>query len=376
MSMIDIKKVSSKKELMQFIKMPWQIYKDDPNWVPPLIMDRKKLLDKNHNPFFQHAEMDMFLAFKDGKIAGRIAAITNENHNKFHEDNIGFFGFFESENDAEVTKTLLDTATEWVQQKGKDGILGPLNPSTNDETGLLVKGFDSPPQVMMTYNPPYYLDLLEGYGLKKAKDMYAWFWDIRGIEFPEKLVKIADIALRRSGVTIRNIKLKDLKSELELVLEVYNNAWSKNWGFVPMTKEEILHAADDLKQIADEDYLLIGEKDGKPVAFCVTLPNINEVLIKIKNGKLFPTGIFKLLTGMKKTTTVRVLMLGVIKELQNAGLGPAFYLESFKVGKRKGIIGGEFSWILEDNIAMNKGAEAMGASNYKTYRLYQQMFQK
>jgi hypothetical protein len=374
MSQIEIKTVAGKKDVMKFIKMPWQIYKDDPNWVPPLIIDRKKLLDKTHNPFFKHAEMEMFLAYKDGELCGRIAAITNENHNKFHEDNMGFFGFFEAENDPEIAKALLDTAKNWVKEKGKNGMFGPMNPSTNDETGLLVDGFDTPPFIMMTYNPPYYKDLYEGYGLEKAKDLLAWFWDIRGVEFPEKLVKIADVAKRRSGIKLRNLKLKDLRSELELVLEVYNNAWSKNWGFVPMTKEEILHAADDLKQIADEDYLFIAEKDGKPVAFSVTLPNINEVLIKIKNGKLFPTGIFKLLTGIKKTKSVRVLMLGVVKELQNAGLGPLFYLESFKVGQRKGIIGGEFSWILEDNIAMNKGAEAMGATISKTYRVYQQMF--
>ena len=285
-----------------------------------------------------------------------------------------FFGFFEAENDPEVAKALLDTAKDWVKDKGKDGMFGPMNPSTNDETGLLVDGFDTPPFVMMTYNPPYYIDLFKGYGLEKAKDLFAWYWDIRGIEFPEKLAKIAEIAKRRSGITIRTLKLKNLKEELELVLEVYNNAWSKNWGFVPMTKEEILHAADDLKQIADEDYLFLGEKDGKPVAFIITLPNINEILIKIKNGKLFPTGIFKLLTGMKKTKSVRVLMLGVVKELQNAGLGPVFYFESFKVEKTKGVIGSEFSWILEDNIAMNKGAEAMGAKKSKTYRVYQQMF--
>ena len=161
MSQIEIKTVSTKKELMKFIKMPWQIYKDDPNWVPPLIMDRKKLLDKKHNPFFNHAEMEMFLAYKDGELCGRIAGITNENHNKFQEDNMGFFGFFEAENDPEVAKTLLDAAKDWVREKGKDGMFGPMNPSTNDETGLLVDGFDTPPFVMMTYNPPYYIDLFK-----------------------------------------------------------------------------------------------------------------------------------------------------------------------------------------------------------------------
>jgi len=374
MSQIEIKTVASKKELMLFIKLPWRIYKNDPHWVPPLIMDRKKLLDKKHNPFFSHAEMDMFLAYKDDMLVGRIAAITNENHNKFQEDNMGFFGFFESEDDPEVSKALLDTAKNWLIEKGKDGMFGPMSPSTNDEVGLLIDGFDKPPYPMMCHNPKYYQDLYENYGLEKSKDLLAYYFDIRGIELPDKLVRIAEISKQRSGISIRKLKIKNLKSELELVLEVYNNAWSKNWGFVPMTREEILHVADDLKQIADEDYLFIAEKDGRPIAFSVTLPNINEVLIKIPNGKLFPTGIFKLLTGMKKTKNVRVVMLGVIKEYQNAGLGAVFYLESFKTGKRKGINGGELSWILEDNTPMIKAAELMGAKVHKTYRVYQQMF--
>jgi hypothetical protein len=227
---------------------------------------------------------------------------------------------------------------------------------------------------MMCHNPPYYPELIEGYGLKKAKDLLAWYFDIRGVGLPEKMIQIAEKTKKRSGITIRNLKLKNLRSELELVLEVYNNAWSKNWGFVPMTREEILHAAGDLKQIADEDYLYLAEKDGRPVAFSVTLPNINEALINIRSGKLFPTGIFKLLSGMKKIKNVRVLMLGVIKEYQTAGLGSVFYLESFKTGQRKGINGGELSWILEDNIPMNKAAEFMGAKKYKTYRVYEQKF--
>ena len=374
MGTVEIRTVKSNKDLMQFIKFPWKIYKNDPAWVPPLIMDRKKLLDKKHNPFFTHAEMEMFLAFRDGELVGRIAGITNENHNKFHEDNLGFFGFYETINDKAVSDALLDRAFSWVKEKGKNGIMGPMSPSTNDEVGLLIEGFKTPPYLMMCHNPEYYLDLLEGYGLEKAKDLYAWYFDIRGKGLPDKLVRVAELAKERSGITIRNMKIKDLKSELELVLEVYNNAWSKNWGFIPMTREEILHAADDLKQIADQDYLYIAEKDGRPIAFSVALPNINEVLIKIPNGKLFPTGIFKLLTGMKKIKNVRVIMLGVIKEYQNAGLGSIFYLESFKTGQRKGIDGGECSWILEDNTPMIKAMELMGAEIHKKYRVFEKLF--
>jgi len=367
---IEIKTVQNSKELMQFIKLPWKIYQNDPNWVPPLIMDRKKLLDRKKNPFFKHSEMEMFLAYKEGELVGRIAGITNENHNKFQEDNVGFFGFFESIDDQEVNTALFERVKDWLRGKGKDGMLGPMNPSTNDEAGLLVEGFDTPPYVMMCHNPVYYQKLLEDYGLKKAKDLYAWYLDIRNYNIPERLLNIAEKSKARYNISLRNLKIKDIQSELKLVLEVYNNAWSKNWGFVPMTTEEILHAANDLKQIADEDFLLLAEKDGKPVGFSVTLPNINEILINIRNGKLLPTGLFKLLTGMKKIRNVRVVMLGVVKDLQKAGLGSIFYVETLRRAMERGLDGGEMSWILEDNYPMNSAIEMFGSKCHKTYRIY------
>ncbi len=370
MGPVEIQTVKSNKDLMQFIKFPWRIYQNDPNWVPPLIMDRKKLLDRKKNPFFSHAEIEMFLAFRNGEPVGRIAAITNENYNKFQDDNVGFFGFYETVDDAEISAALLDAARKWLKEKGKDGMLGPMNPSTNDEVGLLIDGFDTPPYIMMTHNPPYYQKLLEENGLKKAKDLYAWYLDIRNYEIPERLVSIAQKSMERYNITLRNLKLKDLKNELKLVLEVYNNAWSKNWGFVPMTTEEILHAADDLKQIADEEFILLAERDGKPVGFSLTLPNINEIVIKIRNGKLLPTGLFKLLTGMKKIRNVRVVMLGVVRDLQKAGLGAIFYVETLRRAMERGLDGGEMSWILEDNYPMNSAIEMFGSKCYKTYRIY------
>jgi hypothetical protein len=370
MGAIEIKTVQNRKDLMQFIKLPWKIYQDDPNWVPPLIADRKKLLDKVHNPFFQHAEMEMFLAFRNGELVGRIAGITNENHNKFQEDNVGFFGFYESTDDPEVTAALFGAVRAWLKDKGKDGMMGPMNPSTNDEAGLLIKGFDSPPYVMMCHNPAYYQKLFEDYGLKKAKDLYAWYLDVRNYQIPERLLEISQKSMQRYKITLRNLKIKDLKNELKLVLEVYNNAWSRNWGFVPMTTEEILHAANDLKQIADEDFLFIAEREGRPIGFSVTLPNINEVLIKVRDGKLFPTGLFKLLTGMKKIRNVRVVMLGIITEFQKGGLGSVFYVETLRRAMERGLDGGEMSWILEDNYPMNSAIEMFGSKCYKTYRIY------
>jgi hypothetical protein len=371
---VEIKKVSSKKDLTLFIKFPWQIYKNDPTWVPPLIMDRKKLLDKSHNPFYKHAEMELFLAFKNSELVGRIAAITNENHNKFHEDNMGFFGFFESIDDVEVAGTLFDAVKSWLKQKGKGGMYGPVNPSTNDEVGLLIEGFDTPPYVMMCHNPPFYQSLFEKNDLIKAKDVYAWHLDLQTNNISDKMYRVADKAAKRAGITIRSLSIKKLKQELELVREIYNNAWSKNWGFVPMTSEEIQHTADDLKQIANEELLLLAEKDGRPIGFSVTVPNINEILIKIPNGKLLPMGIFKLLTGLKKIKTARTLILGFIKEYQLSGLGSIFYLESIRRAKEIGMIGGEMSWILEDNHAMNSAIETLGSKKYKTYRIFEQIF--
>jgi len=376
MSAIEIKRVQSNKDLMQFIKMQWGIYKDDPNWVPPLIMDRKKLLNKDKNPFFQHSEMEMFLAFKDGNIAGRIAAITNENHNKFHEDNLGFFGFFESIDDVDVTKELFEAAESFIKEKGKDGLLGPMNPSTNDEAGLLIDGFDTPPYALMCHNPKYYINLIEQAGYAKAKDLWAWYIDSETANknISEKMYRVAEKSAAKYGLTIRTINFKNMESEVKILREVYNNAWSKNWGFVPMTDDEFDHLAADMKQVADEDFIYIVEKDGKAVGFSLTLPNINEVLIKIKNGKLFPSGLFKLLFGMKKIKTVRVITLGIIKEFQFAGFSSIIILKTIKTALDKGMQGGEMSWILEDNHAMNSPIESLGSKKHKTYRIYQKLF--
>ncbi len=374
MPQIEIKRVVNNGDLVRFIKVPWQIYRDDPNWVPPLIMDRKKLLNRKKNPFYQHAEIEMLIAYKNGQPAGRIAAITNENHNKFQEDNNGFFGFYESINDLDVTTQLLDLTRQWLIGKGKDGMLGPINLSTNDELGLLIEGFETPPFIMMCHNPAYYQPLMENYGLKKAKDLYAWYVDLRERELPEKLIRVAETVTSKYGITIRNITLKGLDQDLELIREVYNNAWSKNWGFVPLTPEEINYLANDLKQIAREELILLAENDRRPVAFSMTLPNINEILIKIRNGKLFPSGFLKLILGMKKITTTRVLTLGVVKDLQTIGLGAVLYLETILRARKLGMAAGEMSWILEDNQAMNSSIAMFGSTLYKKYRIYYQKF--
>ena len=371
MSNIEVRTVSSKKDLMQFIKLPWKIYQNDPHWVPPLILDRKNLLDKKKNPFYTHAEMEMFLAYKNDELIGRIAAITNENHNKFHQDKVGFFGFFESTDDKDVSDALFTKSEKWLRERDKDTVWGPMNPSTNDEVGLLIKGFDSPPFVMMGHNPEYYSNLIESQGYEKAKDLYDWQLDIRGMKIPEKIQRLADISLKKYDLTIRNIDIKNMSRDIQFIREIYNDAWSRNWGFVPFTDEEIDHLGADLKQIVIEEFVLLAFKDDRPIGFLLCIPNINEILIKNRSGRLFPTGIIKLLTGMKKIKTVRTITLGIVKDLQHIGLGTILYTENIKRAQRKNLHGGEMSWILEDNEAMNRPIEMLGSKLYKIYRVYQ-----
>ncbi len=371
MSNIEVRTVSSKKDLMQFIKLPWKIYQNDPHWVPPLILDRKNLLDKKKNPFYTHAEMEMFLAYKNNELVGRIAAITNENHNKFHQDNVGFFGFFESTDDKDVSHALFTESEKWLRERGKDAVLGPMNPSTNDEVGLLIKGFDSPPYVMMCHNPEYYGNLIESQGYEKAKDLYDWQLDIRGMKIPEKIQRLADMSLKKYDLTIRNIDTKNMTRDIQFIRKIYNDAWSRNWGFVPFTDEEIDHLGADLKQIVVEEFVLLAFKDDRPIGFLLCIPNINEILIKNRSGRLFPAGIFRLLIGMKKIKTVRTITLGIVKDFQHIGLGTILYTENIKRAQRRNLDGGEMSWILEDNEAMNRPIEMLGSKLYKIYRVYQ-----
>src|SRR4029453_6066430 len=282
---------------MQFIKLPWNIYKGDKNWVPPLIFDVRKNLNPAKNPFFKHAEMDLFLAEKDGNTVGRIAAIKNDNHTNFHKDKAGFFGFFDTIDDEEVSNLLLNTACEWVKNKGLNEILGPVNPSTNDECGLLVEGFDSPPVFLMTYNPKHYQAKIENFGFEKANDLYAYYIPAEVIndkKMMAKLERMAELIKKRSDVKTYNINMKDLNNEVRKIEEIYNSAWESNWGFVPLTTEEFDYMADSLKMVVDPDLVMFAEVGGKPAGFTLSLPDFNQVLKKM-NGRLLPFGFIKLL---------------------------------------------------------------------------------
>jgi len=370
MNEIIVCKVSSKRDLTRFIKFQWNVYRGNEYWVPPLVAERKRLLNRAKNPFYRHAEMEMFLAKRGGEIVGRIAAIVNHSHNSFHKENVGFFGFFESVNEQAVATALLDAAREWLRSKGVVSMRGPANPSSNDDWGLLIDGFQESPAIMMPYNPPYYSQLFEAYGLRKVVDLFAYEVKKERMELG-KVLRLAALVRQRTSARIRTLDMGNFRREVNLVREVYNKAWSSNWGFVPLTDAEIDYLAADLKQIVDPDLALFAEVNGRVVGFALALPDFNQVLKRIPSGRLFPFGLVKILLYRSKIDSVRLLITGVIKEYQRRGIDSLLYAEIFDRGTKKGICRGEASWILEWNTMMNSGLEAMNAQRTKTYRLYE-----
>jgi len=373
--MIQIKPVATKADWSEFIELPWQIYKGDPNWVPPLRIAVRDMLDVTKNPFFKHATMHPILAYKDGKCVGRVVGVIDDNHNRFHEETTGFFGFFESTNDPAVVDAMMKEISSWVRARGMNVLRGPMNPSSNHEMGLLVEGFNDPPTVMMTYNPPYYGELLEKWGFTKAKDLFAYNVHKRA-QFSDRLLAHAERLKQHSAVKFRTLNMKNFEAEIDMLLEVYNDAWEKNWGFVPMDNDEFRHMAKDMKMIVDPNLVLIAEVNGEPAGFALTLPDVNQAFMKIKDGKLLPTGLFKLLWFLKgpgRSRTInrcRIVTLGIRKKFMKLGIGPLLYTEYYRRGPELGYDVGEASWILEDNKPMNKALEMMCGERTKVYRIY------
>lgn len=370
MTSIEIRTVKSKRDLMQFIKLPWKIYKDDPNWVPPLIMDRKHILDREKNPFYKHASMEMFLAVKNGELVGRIAAIKNDLHNKYHDDNVGFFGFFECIDDQMVADALLNEASQWLKSKGCDAMRGPANPSSNDEYGMLIDGFDDQPRILMPYNPEYYIKLCETFGLSKIKDLNAYKLENQKVLSSEKLKRVAEIAQKRAGLVIEQLDMKHFNRDLDKVKYVYNKAWAPNWGFVPLTEEELDAMAKDLKPLAEPSLVLFGRIGEEIVGFALVMLDYNYAFKKM-NGRLFPFGFIKMFTEKKKIPWCRIITLGIIPEYQKKGLDAVFYYEIVNRAHNIGVDLGEASWILEDNEMMVRGANTMNGTLYKRYRVFQ-----
>ncbi len=363
----------SKRDLSRFFDVADRIYRGDPNWVPPLRDDVAKVFSEK-NPFFQHAEIALFIARRNGEDRGRIAAILDREHNAFHGEKTAFFGFFESVNDREVSDALFETAAKWAKERGMEVLRGPANPSLNDEAGLLVEGYGKPPVLMMTYNPPYYADLIEGAGFTKAKDLIASWFDI-GPEPLARFVRINErFRKRNTDIVVRTVSKKGLKADLPAIREVYNDAWEKNWGFVPMTAAEMEYMAKRLKPLLDEDFLFLAEArrpDGslEPVGFMLSLPDYNTAIQPL-GGRLLPFGWLKFLLGIKRIKTLRVVTLGLKKDYRMRGIQSIMFEEGLRAALKRGFTGCEVSWMLEDNDLVLRSVRLWGGRPYKTYRMY------
>lgn len=370
--MTSIEKVSSSKELKKFIDFPHDLYKDDNNYVPELHIAQRDMLDSRKHPFFEHSKLDLFLAYKNEKVVGRIAAIRNNNHINFTGKKEGFFGFFDVVDDYEIAKQLLNTAISWTRNENLTSVLGPVNFSTNETCGMLVDGFNSPPVVMMTYNKEYYPKFLNQYGFDKKMDLLAY--NLKEDKLSEKAIRLSnhiEDRLKTKGIVIRNLNLKKFDQEVEKIKSIYNSAWQKNWGFVPMTEKEFQYMAKDMKMIIDPDFAFIAECNGTPIGFSLSIPDINQILINIKRGRLLPFGIFKLLLNKNKVKKLRVLTLGVIEGYRKLGIESCFYAKTIVNARKKNIVGAEASWILENNEMMNRAMKNINGDPYKKYRIYE-----
>jgi GNAT superfamily N-acetyltransferase len=368
---LEVIEVTFEKGIQAFIDFPHDLYKNDPTYVPEIYIGQKDMFNPKKHPFHQTGSVRYYLARRDGEVVGRIAAIDNVRYNEHHSSSVGFFGFFDFIDDLKVSKALLFKASEFARDRGNFFLMGPTNFTTNDTAGLLIDGFDDPPKIMMTYNRPYYEAHYETFGLKKEMDLYAYMIYTKKVS--EKSLRLCDALesrLKSKGIIIRQANLKNMDAEAQNIKKIYNSAWIDNWGFVPFTDAEFEFLKNDLKMLADERWIHFAEKDGEVVGFALTVPNINEILIKNKRGRLLPWGLFRLLLGKNKTQTVRIIALGVLDDYQKMGIEAVFFARTIAEAKRRGILGGEASWILESNDEMNASAIKLGGEKYKTYRLY------
>jgi hypothetical protein len=362
-----IEVIEAGKSLDDFIRFPFILYRKDPLFVPQLNREMKVHFSAE-NPFFRHARAKYFMALKDGRPAGRIISFVDDRHNEYHHERTGFFGFFECINDGEVSRALFENAERYLKAEGMAAMRGPMNFSTNEECGFLFEGFGEPPIIMMPYNPRYYNDLSEQYGLKKVKDLFAYIYKV--VErLPEKVHRVAALTEKR-GITVRPINMKDFGAEMGIFREVYHSAWEKNWGFVPMTDGELEYASDRLKQIIVPEMTLIAEKDGQPAGFMGLIPDFNFVL-KHMNGRLNPLSIARALYYSRRIKDLRVMLLGIKKEFRNRGVEALMFREGYKPILKGNYGRVEFSWILEDNIPVQRTIEMIGGELYKKYRIYE-----
>ncbi len=377
MANVSIRPVRNKRELKRFVKVPFALHRDQPQWVAPLVFERMEFLNPKKNPWFEHGEAEFLIAERDGEAVGRISAHVDHRWDEYQGGSDAMFGFFETANDPAVAAALLDAATEWARGKGRGRILGPMDFTTNDEIGILIDGFDRRPMILEPWHPPHYRELIEAEGFEKAMDVQMWelqFGDLKeGERFDPSIHAAAAKALHDEGIAIRNMRKRDMAGEVRRFMDVYNEAWGDNWGFVPITDAEVEFQAKNLKQVIDEDWAYMAEKDGEVVGAALTLPDINQVLAKL-NGRLLPFGWLRFLLGKGKIDQLRVFALGVKHDYRHSGVAAGLYLKHLETAARPGTIeGGEMGWILETNGPMNRAMEGMGGKVVKKYRVYERV---
>jgi GNAT superfamily N-acetyltransferase len=369
---IEIKPVRSRADLNAFIKFPWRIYANDPAWVPPLLLERKQFLDRKKHPFYEHGDAELFLARSGGEIVGRIMASDDPKYNALHQSNVGCFGMFESVDNQQVPDALFEAAADWLRRRGRDEIMGPIDYSTNYSCGLLIDGFQYPPMVLTSHNPPYYSALIEGWGLEKAMDLYAW-WFANPTEAANRLRRLAAGLKQRQEIKLRHGNLRDIGGEGRKLRQIYNEAWQNNWGFVPFSEKEFEFMTHELKPILIPELVWLAEIGGEPVGFILCVPDINDALRKI-NGRLttfgLPIGLAKLLYYKNRLKRQRLVALGVLPKYRRHGVAEMLVLRIIEEAMIKRGFFGECSLILENNRMMNRFLEAIGAEKYKTYRIY------
>jgi GNAT superfamily N-acetyltransferase len=367
--MVEVRRVVTPTDRRQFIDFPWRIYAGDPNWVPPLKAEIRAKLDFEHHPFWEHARGALFLAERGGELVGRISAQVDDNYNQLWSEKLGSFGFFECVDDQEVASALFNAAAQWLREQGMTVVRGPMSPSSNDEWALLIEGFDKPPALMMPYNPRYYPALAERYGFAKAKDLLA-FYKHASTPMPERMADLARKLRDNPRLMLRPVNLKDLDNEMIIIKDIYNESWERNWGFSPMTSKEMDLMARDLKNVADPHMVILAFYEGKPAGLAITLPDMNEVLIRL-NGKLGPIGLVKFLYYRRKVKGSRALVFGVKKPYRRLGLPILLFYETEQYMRSVGYQWCELSWNLEDNRMINDFDREVGAEVYKRYRVYE-----
>ncbi len=373
MASVSIRSVRSRRELKRFIEFPFRLHRDHPRWVPPLKLERRLFLSRRMNAFFSHGEAEYFLAYREGRVVGRISAQVNHAFNDYQQKNWGWFGFLEFEEDPEVLAALLDAAAAWLRERGKERMVGPASFAMNDESGILIEGFDLAPMILQPWNPPYYQQLIERGGMDKAMDLLMWNLEVSDRDKVLPVIfELAEKVQSEHGIRVRPMRRRQLRKDMDAFAEVYNAAWAKNWDFVPYSKKDLDAYAQELQLVFDKNWFMIAEREdtGEVVGMAITVPDVNQVLARMK-GRLLPLGWWHFLNKGRTIDRVRVGFLGVKPEYQHTGVAAKLYVEHFDAAARRPQKGGEMGWILETNDPMNRAMEGMGGKVVKRYRIYE-----